>query len=128
MPSRSVSWSRRNSACLDHLGVALGRRGLVLAERLLEALERRAQLELAEELAQARAVGRIRQALAEVDVDVDVAHGRGELLRHPRVLRVVGEVLLALRAGDLVNRLEHSLEAAEPLKELGSGLVADPGN
>ena len=59
---------------------------------------------------------------------VDVQLHRRELLRDPRVVRVLGQVLLALRARDLVDRLEHLLERAELLQELGRGLVADPGD
>ena len=51
------------------LGHRRGRGGVVVAERLLEALERRAQLELAEDLAQLRAVGRPRGLGDRVDLD-----------------------------------------------------------
>ena len=54
--------------------------------------------------------------------------GGRELLRDPGVLGVVGQVLLALRAGDLVDVLEDLLERAELLQQLGGGLVADPGD
>ena len=37
----------------------------------------------------------------------------------------VGQVLLALGAGDLVDVAEHALEVAEALQQLGGGLVAD---
>src|SRR3712207_8361116 len=43
------------------------------------------------------------RSLVQVDLQVDVAHRRGELLRDPRVVGVVRQVLLALRAGDLVH-------------------------
>ena len=40
----------------------------------------------------------------------------------------LGEVLLALGAGDLVDRVQHALEVAELLEQLRGGLVADPGD
>ena len=73
----------------DHLRVPLLRRRLVRAERLLEPLERRAQLELAEHLAQPRAVGLARDALVEVHVHLDLALGGGQLLGDARVLGVL---------------------------------------
>ncbi len=88
---------------VDDLLGALGRRGrLALAERLLEPLERGAQLELPERLAQPRAVRLARGDVVEVDLaQLHVADRGGELLRDARVLGVVREVLLALGAGDL---------------------------
>ena len=41
---------------------------------------------------------------------------------------MLGQVLLALGAGDLVDAGEHALEVAEPLEQLGGGLVADAGD
>ena len=64
----------------------------------------------------------------EVEVDRDVEDHRRELLGDARVLGVVGQVLLALGAGDLVDAGEHGLEVAEALEELGGGLVADAGD
>ena len=58
----------------------------------------------------------------------DVALGGGELLGDPRVVGVLGQVLLALGAADLVDVVEHVLERAEALQQLGGGLVADPGD
>ena len=110
----------------DPLLRPLARRGLLLvAERLLEPAQRVAQLELAEHLAQARAVGLARERLVEVDVDVHVAHRGGQLLGHARVLGVVGQVLLALGAGDLVDARQHALQVAVLLQQLGGGLLAD---
>ena len=60
--------------------------------------------------------------------DVDVADRRGELLRDTGVLGVVGQVLLALGAGDVVDVAEHALEVAVLLEQLRRGLVADPGD
>ena len=65
---------------------------------------------------------RLEEALAEADIELH----RRELLRDARIVGVVGEVLLALGAGDLVDRVEHRLERAELLKELSGGFVADP--
>ena len=44
----------------------------------------------------------------EVEVDRDVADHRRELLGHARVVGVLGQVLLALGAGDLVDAGEHA--------------------
>jgi hypothetical protein len=102
--------------------------GVVVAERLLEALQRRAQLELAEHLAQLRAVRRARRFGDRVDLDRHVALDRREHLADARVVRMVGEVLLALGARDVVDVVEHALERAELLQQLRRRLVADPGN
>ena len=116
----------------DRLGVLrLGARdllGLELVERLLEAAQRVAQLPLAERLRRSGAVGAAGDLRLEVEVDGDVEHDRGELLGDARVLGVVGEVLLALGAGDLVDAVEHGLEVAEALQQVGRGLVADAGD
>ena len=97
-------------------------------ERLLEPAQRVAQLPVAEDGAQVRAVGRAGDLGVEVDVDRHVADHRRELLGHARVVRVHGQVLLALGAGDLVDAREHRLEVPEPLEQLGGGLVADAGD
>ena len=103
---------RRASAPLAHARArspsrASGaRRGLLgVAERLLEAAQRVAQLELAEDLAQPRAVGRARQPRRARSMST----GRSRwivasTLGDARVLGVVDQVLLALGAGDLVDR------------------------
>ena len=74
------------------------------------------------------AVGLARELDLEVDVDRDVADHRRELLGHARVVGVLGQVLLALGAGDLVDAGEDALEVAEALQQLGGGLVADAGD
>ena len=51
-------------------------------------------------------------------VDRHVADRGGELLRHARVVRVVGQVLLALGAGDLVDVRQHSSSVAVLLEQL----------
>ena len=73
-----------------------------------------------------RAVGLARQLGLEVEVDGHVAHHRRQPLGHARVLGVVGQVLLALGAGDLIDAGQHVLERAEALQQLGRRLVADP--
>jgi hypothetical protein len=60
-----------------------------------------------------------------VDLDRHVALDRGQQLRDAGRLGVVGEVLLALGARDVVDVVEHALQRAELLQELGGGLVAD---
>ena len=107
---------------LDH---AAGDRLLPL---VVEALDHGPELELVRRLAQLRAVGYRAQRLGDVDRHLDVVDHRRQALRDPRVLGVLGEVLLALRARDLLDRLEHPIERAELLQELGRGLVADPGH
>ncbi len=57
-----------------------------------------------------------------------VADHRRQLLGEPRVVGVLGQVLLALGAGDLVDAREHRLEVAEALQQLRGGLVADAGD
>ncbi len=104
------------------------RRRLLAAQRLLEAPQRVAQLELAEHVAQTRAIGLGADEGPRLEVGRDVAAGGRELLRHPRVLGVLAEDLLALGAGDLVDVVEHVLERPEPLEQLGRGLVADAGD
>ena len=75
-------------------------RQLVLAERLLQAAQRVAQLVLAEELAQARAVGLARDLLVEVEADLEIALDGRQALGDARVLGVVEQVLFALGPAD----------------------------
>ena len=112
----------------DRGGRHAGRRGLVLAEHLLQAAQRVAQLELAEDVAQPGAIRLRRRLGGDVDVHRDVAPDRRELLRHARQVGVLGEVLLALGARDVVDVREHALEVAPLLQELRRGLVADAGD
>ena len=65
-----------------------GTRELRLAERLLQAAQRVAQLVLAEDLAQARAVGLARGLRGGVEVERDAAIDGGQLLGDARVLGV----------------------------------------
>ena len=81
-----------------HVGCRRGRRHVGVAERLLQPPQRVAQLVLAEDLAQARAVGLARGLGRDVDVDRHVALDRRELLGDARVLGVLEEVLFALGA------------------------------
>ena len=110
------------------LGLGRGRRRVGVAQRLLEAPQRVAQLELPEDVAQARAVGLACGLLQRVEAGVDVALHRGQLLGHAGVLGVLEEVLLALGAGDLIDGPQHLLQGAELLQQRRGGLVADPGN
>ena len=97
-------------------------------ERLLEAAQGVAQLPVAEHRAQVRAVRRAGELGLEVDVDRDVADHRRQLLGHARVVGVLGQVLLALCARDLVDAGQHAFEVAELLQQVGRGLVADAGD
>ena len=90
------------------LSVVVGRgrgRGRVgVAERLLQAPQRVAQLELAEDLAQPRAVGLARRLGREVDVDAGTSRWIvASCLEIARVVGVLDQVLLALGARDLVD-------------------------
>ena len=106
------------------------RRGRVgRAERLLQPSERLAQLELPKHVTQPRAVGLLRRELRDVEaIERDLTLGGREVLGDPGVVGVLGQVLLALGAGDLVDRVEHVLQRAEPVEQVGGGLVADPGD
>ncbi len=50
---------------------------------------------------------------------------RRQLLRHAGVLGVLGQVLLALGAGYLLDAGQHVLQRAELLQQLGRGLLTD---
>ena len=99
-----------------------------LVELVLEPLDHGAKLELVGDLAQAGAVLRRRHHLLQIELAVDVVLRRRQLLGDSGVVGVVGQVLLALRAGDLVDGVEHLLERAEALEQICRGLVADPGD
>ncbi len=110
----------------------LARRGwdrlLALAERLFDAAQGIAQLVLAEDLAQARAVGLARGLRGGVEVERDLALDGRQALGDARVLGVLFEVLFALRAFDVGDAGEHVLQGAVALDELRGGLVPDPGD
>ena len=109
------------------LDAAAGHR-LPLGQRFFQPLHHRPQLELAHEVAQGAPVGLGGQRRAEVDAGLDlVDHGR-QPLRDAGVLGVLDQVLLALGAGDLLDVGQHLLQRAEPLQQLGGGLLADPGH
>ena len=110
----------------DDLLDALGRRRAVLAERLLQPLERRAQLELAERLAQARAVrARGPRGRSRSIVDVDVAHGAASCFEMRASSACSVRFSLRLAPGDRVDVREHPLEVAPLLEQLRGGLLAD---
>ena len=92
--------------------VGAGAGELGVAERLLQAPQRVAQLVLAEDLAHARAVGLARGLGGEVEVDRHVALDGRELLGDARVLGVLDQVLFALGAADLVDVREHAPRAS----------------
>ena len=116
--------AHRHGAGVRLLG-ARDRLDVRLGQRLLEPPQRVAQLPLAEDLAQAGAVGAARDLRLEVELDGDVVDDRGELLGEPRGVGELGQVLLALGARDLVDAREHGLEVAEALQQVRGGLVAD---
>ena len=101
---------------------------LGLSKGLFQAAQRVAQLVLAEDLAQARAVGLAGGLGAEVDVDRDVALNRRQALGDMRVLLVLLEVLFALGPTDLGHVGQHFLERPVALDQLRGGLVADARN
>ena len=62
----------------------------------------------------------------QVDPGLDVVLERRQVLRHAGVVGVLGQVLLAFGAGDLVDACQHLLQRAELLQQLGRGFLADP--
>ena len=107
---------------------AAARHRLAFGQRLFEPLQHGTQLELAHEVAQRAAVGLGTHRLGQVDAGLDLVLERRQLLRHARVVGVIDQVLLAFRAGDLLDVVEHALQRAELLQQLGRGLLADPGD
>ena len=85
------------------------------------------ELEPAEHLLQLRAVRRGEDELRHVAVELEVAAHRRQLLRLPRLVGVLGDVLLA-RGRELFGVLDHLLERPVLRDQLPGGLVADPGN
>ena len=120
-PSRLfASSSRHGTATPTVTGAAAGTR---LVE-LVDAAEQRPELVAAEHLLELRAVGRREHDLGRVEVEVEVAPHRRELLRGARLVGVLGDVLAARRA-QLVGVLDHALERAVLRDQLAGGLVAD---
>ena len=126
--------ARRRACAVAHLGsptVALGRRRrrrlVGVAERLLQAPQRVAQLELAEDLAQPRAVGLLRGDLGRGRLDRRRRAGSSPArLDSARGVGVLGEVLLALGAGDLVDRARAPPRGRRSCwSSVAGGLVAD---
>ena len=99
-------------------------------DRVLEVVDpvqQRAELVAAEHLAQLRAVGRLEHDLRRIEVEIEVAPHRRELLRRPRLVGELGDVL-APRRRELVRVRDHLLQRAVLRDQLAGGLVADPGD
>ena len=132
-PSRDRE--RRTAAHLGQLPLTPGDLGALHAHRLrwhrlvedVDAPEQVAELEAPEHLTQLRAVGRQQHELGRIAVELEIAAHRRELLRLPRLVGVLGDVL-ASRGRELVGVLDHFLERAVLGDQLAGGLVADAGN
>ena len=99
-------------------------------DRVLEVVDpvqQGAELEAAEHLAELRAVGRLEHDPGRVEVEVEVAPHRRELLRDARLVGELGDVLPPRRR-ELVRVRDHLLERAVLRDQLAGGLVADPGD
>jgi len=81
----------------------------------------------AEELTQPAAIWLLRQQLGHVDGQLKIAPHRRQLTRHPRVLRMVGQVLAPLGSAHLVDPREDLVQRSELLQQVSRSLVADPG-
>ena len=92
---------------------------------LVDAAQQVAELEAPEHLLQLRAVGRGEDELRHVAVELEVAPHRRQLLRLPRLVGVLGDVLAARRR-QLVGVRDHLLERPVLPDQLPGGLVADP--
>ena len=104
----------------------LDRRG---RERLVDhvhALEQVPELEPPEDLLQLRAVGWGEHEAGGIDVELEVAAHRGELLRVACLLGMLAQRLRATRR-ELVHVLEHALERAVLRHELAAVLSPIPG-
>ena len=95
---------------------------------LIDATQQRAELEAAEQLPHGRPVGRIGQRLREVDVELQVALDRGQLLGALRLLAVLDQRLAPLLAGHGIHVRVDALQRAEAHEQLRGRLVADAGN
>ena len=100
-----------------------GRRDRVL--EVVDPVQQRAELVTAEHLAQLRAVGRLEHDLRRVEVEIEVASHRRQLLRRPRLVGELGDVLPPRRR-ELVRVRDHLLQRAVLRDQLAGGLVADP--
>ena len=117
---RQLSLPPRNDGSRDRNRHGCGDRVLEVVDPVQQA----AELEAAEHLAKLRAVGRIEHDLRGIEVDVEVAPHRRELLRHARLVGELGDVL-APRRRELVRVRDHLLERAVLSDQLARGLVAD---
>ena len=129
-PSASSERERRGVAALGAERVLLaldhGTRDGCL--ELVDAAQQRAELEAAEQLPHGRPVGRIGQRLREVDVELQVALDRGQLLGALRLLAVLDQRLAPLLAGHGIHVRVDALQRAEAHEQLRGRLVADAGN
>ena len=103
------------------------RRGRQRLVELVDAVQQVAELEAPEHLLQLRAVRRREHDLGRVEVELEVAPHRRELLRGLRLLGVLADRLRAGRR-QLVHVLEHVLQRAVLGDQLAGRLVADAGN
>ena len=101
-------------------------RGHRLVEQV-DPVEQVAELEAPEHLAQLRAVRRREHERGRIEVEVEVAPHRRELLRLERDVGVLEDVLLARRR-QLVGVRDHLFDRAVLRDELPRGLVADAGD
>ncbi len=129
-PRREQRAERGGVAALRAHGVllALDRRARDGGLELVDAAQQRAELEAPEELAHRRAVGRVGERPAEVDIEREVALDRRQELRALGVLAVLDQRLAALLAGHGVDVREDALERAEAHEQVGGRLVADAGH
>ena len=124
-PRTCGSSPSRQGTTVPATGTGHGRRDRVL--EVLDPVQQRAELVAAEHLPELRAVGRLEHDLGRVEVEVEVAPHRRELLRHPRLVGELGDVLPPRRR-ELVRVLDHLLERAVLRDQLPGGLVPDPGD
>ena len=120
VPSRTRAPERRSAT-------GRGRRGVGVAQRLLQPAQRVAQLELAEHLAQPRAVGLARDLGVEVDVHAAMSRWTIASCLEMRASSACS-VRFSLRLAPEISSTwpSTSSSVAEALEQLGGRLVADP--
>ena len=128
-PARRCPRARpRAAAAQRDLGGGRRRGDVGVAERLLQATQRIAQLVLAEDLAQRERSG---SRTCSAATSRSTARSRctvASCLDMRASSACSMQVLFALGAFDLVDVREHLLERAEALQQLAGGLVADAGD